>query len=111
MTLKGFTVICLECNDLRCPAHGHLKTHGYRLEGTVVSDKMMNTVVVERPYTIVLAKYKRSLRKNSRIHAHNPPCMSAKMGDKVIIEETRKLSKTKSFVVTEVIGRKAGSGA
>ncbi len=97
----------MECKDPRCPAHGELKTHGYRLEGTVVSDKMKGTVVVERPYTVVLSKYQRSLRKNSKIHAHNPPCMSARYGDQVEIQETRKLSKTKSFVVTKILSRRS----
>ncbi len=83
--------------------HGSLKTHGYQLEGVIVSDKLRNTVIVEHPYTTFLKKYKRSLRKNSRIAAHNPPCMDARLGDHVVIEETRRLSKTKSFVVTKVV--------
>ena len=40
-------------------------------------------------------------RMNSRITAHNPPCIDAKTGDKVKIAECRPLSKTKNFVVVE----------
>jgi len=95
----------MECNDPKCPVHGHLKTRGSDIEGVVVSDKAQHTVVVERPYTVYLHKYERSLRKNSKIRAHNPPCMDAKVGDRVMISEARRLSKTKSFVVTKVLSR------
>jgi small subunit ribosomal protein S17 len=95
----------MECNDPRCPIHGSVKTRGADIEAVVVSDKADKTVVVERPYTVFLKKYGRSVRKHSRISAHNPPCLSAKVGDKVIISETRRLSKTKSFAVTKVISR------
>ncbi len=93
----------MECKDTKCPVHGSLKTHGYQIEGRIVSDKLKTTVIVEHGYTTFLKKYQRSLRKNSRVPAHNPPCMSAKLGDRVIISGTRRLSKTKSFVVTKVL--------
>ena len=96
----------MECKDPKCPTHGSLKTHGQQIEGTIVSDKLKRTVIVEHAYTTFLQKYKRSLRKNSRIAAHNPPCIDAKLGDKVVISGTRRLSKTKAFVVTKVISNK-----
>ncbi len=96
----------MECNDAKCPFHGSVKTHGYQVEGTIVSDKLRSTVIVGHAYTTFLQKYQRSLRKNSRIAAHNPPCMGAKLGDRVIISGTRRLSKTKSFVVTKVFAKK-----
>lgn len=92
-----------ECKDTKCPIHGSLKTHGYALEGVVVSDKSKKTVIVEHAYTTFLKKYKRSLRKNSRIAAYSPECIGAKSGDRVQIEGTRRLSKTKAFVVTKVL--------
>jgi small subunit ribosomal protein S17 len=95
----------LECNDPKCPVHGSLKTHGSELEGIVVSDRAAKTVIIERPYTTFLKKYERSLRKNSRIPAYNPQCIGAKVGDRVVIAGTRKLSKTKSFVVTKILER------
>jgi small subunit ribosomal protein S17 len=96
-------VIALECNDPKCPIHGMLKTRGNEIEGIVVSDKAKKTVIVEHAYTTFLHKYERSLRKTSRIAAYNPECINAKTGDKVRISETRKLSKTKSFVVTQIV--------
>lgn len=95
-----------ECNDIKCPTHGSLKTHGYALEGIVVSDKAKKTVIVEHSYTTFLKKYQRSLRKNSRIAAYNPDCIAAKTGDRVEITGTRRLSKTKNFVVTKLMNKK-----
>ncbi|MCL4404519.1 MAG: 30S ribosomal protein S17 [Candidatus Marsarchaeota archaeon] len=98
----------MECEDPKCPIHGGVKTHGSSLEAVVVSDKAAKTVIVERPYTTFLKKYERSLRKSSRIAAYNPQCISAKLGDTVIIEGCRRLSKTKSFVVTKIV-KKSGA--
>lgn len=92
----------MECKDPKCPIHGGLKTHGNEIEGVVVSDKAKKTVIIQHAYTTFLTKYERSLRKTSRIAAYSPACMGAKTGDTVTIAATRRLSKTKSFVVTKV---------
>jgi small subunit ribosomal protein S17 len=91
----------MDCKDLKCPIHGHLKTHGNEIAGVVVSDKAQKTVIVEHAYTTFLKKYERSLRKTSRIAAYAPLCMGIKTGDLVTIAATRRLSKTKAFVVTK----------
>jgi len=93
----------MECNDPKCPFHGSLKTHGYQIEGVVVSNKQKKTVIVKHEYTTFLPKYQRSLRKNSRIAAHKPDCLDVHVGDHVIIAGTRRLSKTKSFAVIKVL--------
>ncbi|RLF76193.1 30S ribosomal protein S17, partial [Thermococci archaeon] len=49
-----------------------------------------------------LKKYERYELRRSRIHAYNPECIDAKAGDKVLIAETRPLSKTKNFVVVAI---------
>jgi small subunit ribosomal protein S17 len=90
-----------ECDDVDCPFHGTLPVRGQILEGVVVSDKAPKTVVVLRSYLKKIAKYERYERRESKIHAHNPPCINAKVGDTVKIAECRPLSKTKSFVVIE----------
>ncbi len=87
--------------------HGNLKTHGSRMEGTVVSGKANKTVIVEREYNTFLKKYERSLRNTSRIPAYNPACINAKEGERVTIAGCRRLSKTKSFVVVKVLGRES----
>jgi small subunit ribosomal protein S17 len=93
-----------ECDDEKCPFHGNVRVRGSVFEGTVVSDKMKNTVIVMREYSQYVPKYKRYMRKRSRIPSHNPPCISARTGDRVIIGETRPLSKTVHFVVLGRVG-------
>ena len=93
--------IDVECDDKNCPIHGTLATRGIILEGVVASDKMDKTIIVQRSYYVRLKKYERYRPAKSRIPAHNPPCINARVGDKVRIMECRKLSKTVSFVVTE----------
>ncbi|MHC1626284.1 MAG: 30S ribosomal protein S17 [Methanoculleaceae archaeon] len=91
------------CSDAHCPFHGSLPVRGQVITGKVVSDKMKSTVVVERTYFHYVKKYKRYEKRSSRIHAHNPPCLNARKGETVRIAECRPLSKTKHFVVIEVL--------
>ena len=91
-----------ECTDPNCPFHGALSVRGQILDGTVVSTKMDKTVVVQREYFKRNIKYDRYEKRRSKLHAHNPPCINAKEGDKVVIAECRPLSKTKNFVIVEV---------
>jgi small subunit ribosomal protein S17 len=92
-----------ECSDKNCPHHGSLKVRGRTFTGTVKSDKMARTVTVEWDRIIKLPKYKRFMKKRSRVKAHNPDCINASNGDEVLISECRPLSKTKKFVVLKVI--------
>ncbi len=103
MTAKKKKEKKVECNDMNCPIHGQLPTRGIVLEGVVVSDKMNGTVIVQKKYFIKSGKYERYRTANSRIPAHNPPCIDAKAGDAVQIEECRRLSRTVNFVVTKKI--------
>lgn len=91
-----------ECDDPKCPFHGTLPVRGQILTGTVVSDRMDNTVVVERTLVKKIGKYERYEKRRTKVHAHNPPCMDVKIGDTVSVAECRPLSKTKSYVVVEV---------
>lgn len=92
-----------KCEDVKCPFHGTLSIRGKILEGLVVSTKAQKTAIVERNYLHYIPKYERYERRHSRIAVYNPECISAKEGDKVRIAECRPLSKTKSFVIVEVI--------
>ncbi len=90
------------CDDPNCPFHGSLKVRGAKLEGRVVSDLMQRGVVVEREYLHYLPKYERYERRRGKYLAHNPDCIKAKKGDKVLIAECKPLSKRKSFVIVGV---------
>jgi small subunit ribosomal protein S17 len=89
------------CNDRNCPFHGSLPIRGRILEGVVVSAKMDKTVIVRHDYLKYVPKFMRYERRRSRIPSHNPPCIDAKEGDRVVIAECRPISKTVSFVVVE----------
>lgn len=89
------------CTDLDCPFHGTLPVRGQMINGVVVSNKMVRTVVVRREYLRYMPKYERLEKRSGRYSAHNPPCIDASQGDVVTIAECRPLSKTVSFVVVE----------
>ena len=92
-----------ECNDVNCPFHGNLPVRGQVFTGSVVSSKMSATLVVKRTFEKLVTKYERYEKRQSKLHAHNPPCIDAKEGDIVKVAECRPLSKTKKFVVIEVV--------
>lgn len=71
------------------------------IEGRVVSDKMDKTVVVLIERRVTHPKYKKIIKRTTKLHAHNE--MNAKEGDTVKIKETRPYSKTKTWNVVEVI--------
>lgn len=91
-----------DCDDINCPFHGTLPVRGQVFTGSVVSSKMEQTVVVKRTSVKLIPKYERYEKRQSKMHAHNPPCIDAKEGDTVKVAECRPLSKTKTFVVIEV---------
>ena len=72
-----------------------------RLTGKVVSNKMAKTVVVEVERMKQHPKYLRRFRVHKRYKAHDEKG-EYKMGEEVIIEETRPLSKDKRW---KVLGR------
>jgi len=94
------------CDDRLCPFHGSLRVRGRILKGVVISDKMQRTVTVRIDYVRFDRKYKRYEKRFSKIKAHNPPCLGAKVGDIVYICETRPLAKTVHFVVCHIERRR-----
>ena len=93
----------MACNDKNCPQHGTVSTRGKTVRAVVVKALADKTAVVEWPRIRKVQKYDRAYRTKSRVSVHVPGCMTVKAGDKVLIAETRKLSKTKSFVIMEVL--------
>jgi len=69
--------------------------------GTVVSDKMNNTIVISLAYQSRHPIYKKIVRKNKKIYAENN--LKAKSGDTVRVLETRPLSKLKRFTTLEIV--------
>lgn len=81
-------------------------TKGRTFTGTVVSDKMDKTVVVQFERKSFVPKYERYEKRRTKIKAHNPENIDAKEGDTVEIKETRPISKTKNFIVTQIKEKK-----
>ncbi|HEC99495.1 MAG TPA: 30S ribosomal protein S17 [Proteobacteria bacterium] len=79
---------------------GHRKTQ----IGIVVSDKMDKTIVVQVERLFKHPVYKKYVRRRARYKAHDEG-NTCKVGDKVMIEEGRPLSREKRWGVRQVIER------
>jgi small subunit ribosomal protein S17 len=77
---------------------------GYRTvrEGLVVSDKMDKTVVVAVENRIRHPRYAKTMRRTSRLKAHDE-ANAAGVGDRVLLMETRPLSATKRWRVVQIL--------
>lgn len=73
-----------------------------RFVGEVVSDAMDKTVVVRVERIVEHPLYKKKLRRGVKFVAHDENNMCS-VGDKVLIEETRPLSKTKRWRVVALL--------
>jgi len=71
-------------------------------EGVVVSDKMTKTRVVQIERVYRHPRYERVITRSKRLKAHDEQNTS-KVGDRVLIEETRPLSKEKRWRITQVL--------
>ena len=73
-------------------------------EGVVVSDKMTKTrvVVIERVFRH--PQYERVVTRSKRLKAHDED-NSSKVGDRVLIEETRPLSREKRWRIRQILTR------
>ncbi len=70
--------------------------HKRTLQGTVVSDKMDKTIVVSVTRFVKHPKYHKYMKVTKKYKAHDE-AQTAKVGEKVTIQETRPLSKDKRF--------------
>ena len=72
--------------------------------GIVISDAMDKTVVVEAERRVTHAVYGKILRRHKKFYVHDEK-NEAKKGDKVVIAETRPLSRTKRWRLVEITVR------
>ena len=79
---------------------------GHRKErvGDVVSDRMNKTIVVRVKRRFQHPRFKKVVTAYSKFYAHDEK-NEAKVGDRVRIQETRPLSKTKSWRLVEIVER------
>ena len=70
--------------------------------GVVVSDKMENTCIVAVSDRIVHKRYKKVITRTKRYAVHDSE-FNAAIGDQVRIRETKPLSKTKNWILVNVL--------
>ncbi|MFX1325479.1 MAG: 30S ribosomal protein S17 [Promethearchaeota archaeon] len=95
----------VDCTDESCPFHGNTRIRGKITQGIIVSKKSKNTVIIRRDYVQFVKKYQRYERRNTRLACHLPECLVPEIGigDLVRVGESRKISKTKAFIVLDKI--------
>ena len=74
--------------------------------GVVVSNKMQKTVVVAVENLVKHGMYQKYIKRTSKFLAHSET-PDINIGDRVVIEETRPLSKRKRWAVKEVLEKAA----
>jgi small subunit ribosomal protein S17 len=75
-----------------------------QLVGRVVSEKMAKTVTVLVERQVMHPVIGKVVNRTKKYHAHNEG-NDAKVGDKVVIEECRPISRTKTWKVARVAER------
>jgi small subunit ribosomal protein S17 len=80
-----------------------LSVRGKLLEGKIIKAKSKKTAQIEVKTTKYIPKYERYLVKRNRYSVHVPDGFSVTIGDDVLCGETRKISKTKHFVIIKKI--------
>jgi small subunit ribosomal protein S17 len=88
------------------------ETRGNRKErvGEVISNKMAKTIIVRVERRFAHPRYKKVVTGYSKFYAHDEKS-EAKIGDRVKIEETRPLSKTKRWRLVQVVEKSSGVAA
>lgn len=81
-----------------------MKERGLRKSqtGVVISDKMDKTVVVQVDRLVKHSTYQKYVRRRAKYTVHDET-NACKIGDRVVIRETRPLSKTKRWRVSQII--------
>lgn len=81
-----------------------MKTRGTRRQvvGTIISNKMDKTVVVMTERLIKHPLYKKYIRQRNKFKAHDSD-NACQIGDRVLITESRPLSKTKRWRVSRIL--------
>ena len=70
--------------------------------GKVVSNKMDKTIVVAIEDNVRHPKYGKIIKRTVKIHAHDE-ANACQIGDKVMVMETRPLSRTKRWRLVEIV--------
>jgi len=80
--------------------------HRKERQGKVIANKMAKTIIVRVERRFPHPRYKKVITAYSKFYAHDEKG-EAKVGDLVLIQETRPLSKLKRWRLTQVVERSA----
>jgi len=75
-----------------------------RIEGIVISDKMNKTRVVSTESIVKHPMYGKYLKVRKKYYAHDEENKS-KIGDKVILKSSIPISKTKRWIIVDIVGK------
>ena len=81
---------------------GDTGTHMHTTTGQVVSNKMQNTIVVSVDRQYIHPKYGKRLKRSTKLHAHDEKSECG-IRDLVTIQECRRLSATKHWMLVKVV--------
>lgn len=70
--------------------------------GTIVSDRMEKTVIVQVERLVKHRLYKKYIKRRSKYTAHDE-ANACRIGDRVLIAESRPISKTKKWRVRAIV--------
>jgi small subunit ribosomal protein S17 len=80
--------------------------HRKERQGKVIASKMAKTIIVRVERRFPHPQYKKVITAYSKFYAHDEKS-EAKVGDLVLIQETRPLSKLKRWRLTQIVHRSA----
>ncbi len=109
-TKKGSSVLGMSapdksCTDQKCPFHGQLAVKNELFTGKIIKRDTNRSATLEWNKSVFVPKYERYEVRRYRLRVHNPGCLDAHIGDKVVAAKTRPLSKTKNLVIIQVVTR------
>jgi len=76
------------------------------LQGRVVSDRMDKTITVLVERRVQHPIYGKFVRRSTKVHAHDE-ANECRIGDVVVVEQCRPMSKTKTWRVLQIVERAA----
>ena len=84
-----------DCTDKNCPFHGQVNVKKEFVRGTVIKRDSHGSATIEWERSYFIPKYERYATKKAKLRVHNPHCIDAQVGQKVLAARSRPLSKSK----------------
>ena len=95
-----------ETYDKNWPFHGEMAVKKETFVGTVIKKDTHGSATIEWSRTMSVPKYERSEIRTSKMRVHNPVCINAEIGQKVLVAKTRPISKSKHHTILKVFKEK-----